>query len=142
MSLLRDFINEHDRFAAASGIELIEAGQGSALARMTVQDKHLNGLDIVHGGAVFTLADLAFAAASNSRGSAAVGINASIHYIRPVQQGSILTAQAREIFSHRTLSGYAVEVRDDQDRLVATFQGTAYKKDAPLIPETEKSRQK
>ncbi len=136
MSALKDFINQHDRFARLSGISLEEMGEGTALTRMTVQDIHLNGLNIVHGGAVFTLADLAFAAASNSRGQAAVSINASITYIRPAQEGTILTARASEVFSHRTLSGYTVQVKDDQDRLVATFQGTAYKKEKPLLPET------
>jgi len=139
MYALKDFISQHDRFAALSEIELAEVGQGMALARMTVQEKHLNGLDIVHGGAVFTLADLAFAAASNSRGRAAVGINASINYIRPAKKGSVLTARAREIFSHRTLCGYTVEVKDDQDRLVATFQGTAYKKDIPLVTDNKQT---
>ncbi|EFI34318.1 thioesterase superfamily protein [Desulfonatronospira thiodismutans ASO3-1] len=134
MSAIKDFINEHDRFARMSGIELVEVNQGSALARMTIQEMHLNGLDMVHGGALFTLADLAFAAASNSRGQAAVGINASISYIRPAKAGTVLSAQASEIFSHRTLSGYSVEVKNDQDKLVATFQGTAFKKDFPLVP--------
>ncbi|WP_291323581.1 hotdog fold thioesterase [Desulfonatronospira sp.] len=135
MSAVKEFINEHDRYARISGIELVEVDQGSALAQMTVQDMHLNGLDMVHGGALFTLADLAFAAASNSRGQAAVGINASINYIRPAKAGTLLSARAREVFSHKTLSGYSVEVKNDQDKLVATFQGTAYKKDFPLVAE-------
>lgn len=94
---------------------------------MEVQSKHLNGLKMAHGGAIFTLADLAFAAAANSRGVPAVGINASITYISSACLGDKLQARAREIFSRRTLCGYQVEVVREDSELVAVFQGTAYK---------------
>lgn len=42
-----------DRFAEFSNITLISAQQGFAVARITLADKHLNGVDIVQGGAIF-----------------------------------------------------------------------------------------
>ncbi len=128
MKDIKEFISDNDKFAAHCGIQLLEADQGTATARMVIKDEHLNGLKMTHGGALFTLADLAFAAAANSRGLAAVGINASISYIRPAGMGDILYARAREIFSNRTLSGYSVDVENESGQLVASFQGTAFKK--------------
>ena len=54
---------------------------------MTVADQHLNAADVVHGGALFTLADLVFAVASNSHGQLALGINVSISYLKAARAG-------------------------------------------------------
>ena len=61
---LKEYLSEKDRFASAAGVELLEIKEGYARARMLVQPKHLNGGGVCQGGAVFTLADLAFAAAA------------------------------------------------------------------------------
>ena len=73
-------IFKKDNFAANSGIELLEVSPGYAKARTNIEEKHLNALKTVQGGALFTLADLAFAAASNAYGSATVAINANISF--------------------------------------------------------------
>ena len=66
---------ENDLFAQHVGIELIEVAPGTAKARLKVCRHHLNGVGLTQGGVVFTLADLAFAAASNAYGFVAVAIN-------------------------------------------------------------------
>lgn len=64
MTLIEFF--KKDRFAVMAGVELLEVKQGYAKARMLVTKEHLNGGGVCQGGALFTLADLAFAAAINS----------------------------------------------------------------------------
>ena len=118
---------QRDRFARHLGIELLEMNNGRAVATMPVRQEHTNGLGMVHGGALFSLADLAFAAASNSKGQVAVAINATISYIQAPQTDS-LTAVAEEISSGRKLSTYSVTVSDGADQVCAVFQGTAYLK--------------
>jgi len=118
---------KHDRFAERSNIELLAVSPGAARARMTLQPHHCNGLGTVMGGAVFTLADFAFAAASNSHGTVAVAINASITFMKAVTTGT-LWAEARELTRNFKLGSYTVEVRDDQGDLVAVFQGLVYRK--------------
>ena len=71
MKEIKEFINR-DQFAKHSGIELLSVALGQAIARMTVHPWHLNGVGTVQGGAIFTLADFAFAAACNSHGKVAV----------------------------------------------------------------------
>ncbi|MCX8109476.1 MAG: PaaI family thioesterase [Verrucomicrobiae bacterium] len=123
---VRQFL-EDDNFARHSGIELVSIEPGHAIARMTVKPTHLNGYRIVQGGAIFTLADLAFAAASNSHGTIAVAINVSITFIKATKNG-LLQAEAREVACNPKLGTYIVEVRDDQGDLVAQFQGLVYRK--------------
>jgi acyl-CoA thioesterase len=116
-----------DQFAARSGIELLEAANGHAKARMTLQPHHWNGLNSAHGGAIFTLADFAFAAASNSHGTVAVAIDANITFMKAAATGT-LYAEAKELARNFKLGSYTVEVRDEQGDLIAQFHGLAYRK--------------
>jgi acyl-CoA thioesterase len=130
MSDLRTFFGG-DLFAARNGVELLELEEGRALARLTVSGEHLNAAGVVQGGAVFTLADFAFAAASNSRGNVALAIEAHVTFLRAVREG-VLLAEAREESGSRRLSTCTVRVTDEGGELVALFTGTAYRKDDPL----------
>ena len=120
-----------DKFADRCNIELLSVSPGQARAKMTLHPHHLNGLGTVMGGAIFTLADFAFAAASNSHGTVAVAINVSISFVKAATTGS-LWAEAREISKNFKIGSYTVEVKDDQGDLVALFQGMVYRKKDPL----------
>lgn len=125
---------ERDRFASHAGITLLDVSEGRARARLQVSPMHLNGVGIVQGGAVFTLADFAFAAASNSRGRVAVAIDVSISFVKAVS-GGVLTADAREEALSERISTCVVRVTDEAGELVALFKGTAYRKrPAPAGP--------
>ena len=116
-----------DQYAKLSGIEIVSVTAGHAVAKMPVQPCHLNALGVVQGGAIFTLADLAFGAACNSCGVVTLAINASITFMKAVTTGT-LTATARELDSNSKLGTYTVDITDEQGNLVAVFQGLAYRK--------------
>jgi len=124
---LKRFFNSRDRLCRCLGIEVTDIGHGTASTRMTIEEKHLNGADVVQGGAIFTLADLAFGAACNSGGTLALGVNMTIAFTKPGLAGT-LTAHARETAAAGPLSTYVVEVKDEGGETIATFQGTAYRK--------------
>ena len=88
--------SKNDRFAKHVGLELLEVSEGKAKVRLKIRQEHLNGTGLVHGGAIFTLADFAFAVASNSHGTIALGINANISYLQAARDG-ILIADALEV---------------------------------------------
>lgn len=116
-----------DKFAERANIELLSVAPGHARAKMTLHPHHLNGYGTVQGGAIFTLADFAFAAASNSHGTVAVAVNVSITFMKAGQAGT-LWAEARELSRNFKLGSYTVDVKDDAGDLVAVFQGMAYRK--------------
>lgn len=118
---------KRDKFALYCGIELVEVSPGSAKAEMIIKKEHLNGLNTVHGGAIFTLADLTFAAAANSYGQVTVAINANITYMKALTTGKI-TAEAREISRNPKLSTYTIDIYDEEGEVAAVFQGLAYQK--------------
>jgi acyl-CoA thioesterase len=126
METMKRFFKK-DKFAERANVELLSVSPGTARAKMTLHSHHLNGYGTVQGGAIFTLADFAFAAASNSHGQVAVAINVSITFMKAGKAGT-LWAEAREVSKNFKLGSYTVEVKDDAGELVAVFQGLAYRK--------------
>jgi len=127
METIKKFFVDNDQFARHSGIELLSVSPGQARAKMTLHPYHWNGVQMAHGGAIFTLADFAFAAASNSHGTLAVAVNVNITFLKAASTGT-LWAEAREVSKSFKLGSYTIEVKDDQGELVALFQGLAYRK--------------
>ena len=123
---IKKFFNG-DRLAEYLGIELVEVSMGKAVARMEIREEHLNGIDTVHGGAIFTLADFAFAVAANSHGRVTVAINVSISFMKASTKGT-LTAVANEISLNPKIATYTVNICNDDGELIAIFQGLAYRK--------------
>ena len=118
---------KNDRFAELVGIRLIKVTKGYALAELTLNKNHLNGIDKVQGGVIFTLADYAFGAASNSQGFMTVGINVNISYYKsPI--GKVIRAEAREISTQNKICGYEINVLDEDGSLIAHVNGLGYRK--------------
>jgi acyl-CoA thioesterase len=117
-----------DPFARSLGVELVEVAPGYGKVAMTVRDDMLNSHDTAHGGAVFSLADAAFAVASNSHGPLAVALEISVNYIAPAHPGDRLVAEAREESLGRRIGVYRLHVTREDGTLVAVAQATAYRK--------------
>ena len=120
-----------DRYAAFSGIELLDAEPGRARAKMEIRDRHLNSFGAVQGGAIFTLADLAFAAAVNAHGNMAVSVETSIRFFKGVSLGTLF-AEAKVVNAHAKLATFEARVTNEKAELIALFTATAYRKDTPL----------
>lgn len=116
-----------DRWARDAGIGLVEVSPGQATVRMEVEERHKNSHGTVHGGALFTLADTAFALASNSHGVPAAAINAHISYVTAAREGT-LYARAEEFSINPAIATYTVTITDDAGTRIAIFQGMVYRK--------------
>ena len=118
---------KNDRFAGLIGVEIVEHGAGTAKARLELREEHLNSANTAHGGLIFSLADAVFSVASNSHGTLAMAINVNISFFKAVTKG-VLTAEGQEISFNPRLATYLIEVRDETGDMVASFQGTVYRK--------------
>lgn len=129
---LKEFF-KGDSFAALAGIELLEIGDGYGKARMLITPDHLNGGGFCQGGAIFTLADLAFAAAVNSHSILTVSTSSNITFVRSVREGYVY-AEAHEIVNHHKMPYAEVRVTDEKGELVAVFTSSGFRKKAnPLV---------
>jgi acyl-CoA thioesterase len=118
-----------DKYAAYLGIELLEAGEAYCKVRLPIKKQFLNAADVVHGGLIFTLADVAFAVASNSHGQLALAINANISFLRSKSYGTLF-AEAKEICDPHRLGAYDVLVTDEDNTVIAKFNGMVYRKNS------------
>ncbi len=117
-----------DGFSAWMGMEVVEVSEGRASVRMKVRHEMLNGHGVAHGGITFTLADSAFAFASNSHGQKAVSIETSINHIKAVFEGDELVAVAQKESISKSLGQYIVRVMRGEE-LVGLFKGVVFRKD-------------
>lgn len=113
-------------FVLTTGIELESLSLESAVVSMPLRGRR-NSIDTGHGGAIFTLADEAFALSSNLGTDVWVALSCNISYHRPAL-GERITATSRLINSTRNHALYEVLVHD-AERHVATFQGLAVRLD-------------
>jgi acyl-CoA thioesterase len=120
---------KNDQYAALTGIELKEAGEGFAKASLIIADMHLNANGVTQGGVIFTLADFVTGVASNSHGEMAASINGHVNFLRTSRLGDVLIAEAQERFLHKRLGNYQVNVTNQHGALIATLETTVYRKD-------------
>ena len=105
------------------GMSLDAVGPGTATMSFTVQEHHLNGHRICHGGYIFTLADSAFAFACNSYNQVTVAQTNSITFVSPGQPYERLTARATEVSRSGRSGVYDITVTGEDGRTVALFRG-------------------
>lgn len=115
-----------DPFVNYLGAEFTEVGPGSAVARMTLGEQHMNFIGTCHGGVLFSLADAAFGLASNSHGRLAAAVDGHIGFTAPANVGEQLVATAREVNRSKRIGTYRVDVHRGDGSPVATFTGTVY----------------
>lgn len=114
-----------DRFATVNGAVIDAIEEGYAKCSMELNDTHRNALGAVMGGAIFTLADFAFAVASNWNKSPQVSLNASISFLGRAK-GSKLIAEARKIKEGRKTCYYEVMISDELGNQVAHMTSNGF----------------
>ena len=126
------FMMKEDLFSRWLGIEVIEAREGYSKIKMTVRKEMINGIGVVHGGVAFSLADSAFAFACNSRNNLSLAIDTSINFVKAVNVGDVLTAEAKEMHNGKSTGLYHIEVTNQDDARVALFKGTCFRTGKPI----------
>ena len=117
-----------DKFAEYLNIKTIFAKDGYAKVSLDVRPYFLNGESVVHGGVVFTLADFAFALASNSGKDTALAVNCDIQFIKAGKIGDELFAEAELISRSRRLGTYRIIVTNKTGDILASVQSMSYYK--------------
>ena len=138
-----DAVRRHiakDAFARFLGATVEIPKPGCSRVTLTVTKEMVNFHGITHGGLIFTLGDIAFAAAGNSYGQTAVALNVNICFLKASVIGDCLVAEAREVHAGGRTALYEIQVYNQRTGdLLATSQDLVYrKKEWFVAPETEK----
>jgi acyl-CoA thioesterase len=114
----------NDLYSQSLGMRIVEAEPERCLMAMTVADQHLNGHKICHGGAIFSLADTAFAHACNSHNLVTVSQSGAMSYLAQGQLGQTLLAEAVKAGGAGRSQIYDIKVWvEETGELVALFRG-------------------
>jgi len=124
---------ENDFFSQWMGVEVLEVKEGYSRIKMTIRKEMVNGFGIVHGGLPFSLADSAFAFACNNRDNLSVALDVTITFMKAVNIGDMLTAEAKEIHNGRSTGVYLISVTNQNNEQVALFKGTCFRTGKRLI---------
>ena len=118
---------DHDAFSQWLGIKVLEVRAGYALLSMKVRREMVNGFLVCHGGITFSLADSAFAFASNGHGRLSLALEANISYPAPVHVDDTLTAEAVELSIGNRTGVFQVTITNQDETVVGVFRGTVYR---------------
>lgn len=113
---------ESEPYVILFGIKVLELKKGYSLVQMKAKKNYDNIFSITHGGAIFSLVDVAFGSAANSYGTVAVALNVSINYMKSVLAGDTLTAEATEISRGRKIATYNIIVRNGSNKINAPVE--------------------
>ena len=123
---------EKEPFGKKFGLRLVDVQAGYAKVEMRFTQDLENMFGMAHGGAIFSLIDAASEIASNSHGTMAVALNMNINYLASPEKGAMLSAKAKEINRTKKTAVYNIEVRDEQNKLIASCQSIVYRLEKPL----------
>src|SRR5436305_41526 len=107
---------EHDTFSQWLGIEILKLKEGYCKLKMTIREEMVNGFLVVHGGVTFSLADSALAFACNNRNNLSLAIECNISFLKQVNVGDELTAEAKEIHNGKSTGVYSINVTNQNDQ--------------------------
>ena len=114
----REFFKNDIYATEVTGIEIIEAREGYAKCSLKIEDKHKNAVGQVMGGVLFTMADFAFAIASNIGQSTTVTQTSQIMCLSAVK-GNVLYAETEKIRAGKRSCFYKIMISDDVGTQVA-----------------------
>ena len=131
------YIKENDRLVDLLGIEIVDVKPGYARVSLRVEKKHLNAAGVCQGGVIFTLADIAFAIASNSHGKSALAMDVSISFLKAVGVGEVVYAEAVEEYLGRNTASYLIRVFNQDGKKVALLKARAFRFEEDFPPESQ-----
>lgn len=124
---------QHDAFSNWLGIELLQVNEGYCRIKMNIRKEMVNGFGVVHGGVTFSFADSALAFACNNRNNLSLALDVTISFLKPVQVGDVLIAEAKEMHNGKSTGVYLIEVKNQDNAVVALFKGTCFRTGKELI---------
>lgn len=114
-----NYRNQNNAFARMLGIETVDLQLGYARAVMPINDQNRNPQGAVHGGVLYTLADIAGGNAAASHGEWVATIDSDFHFLRAGLNIESLSAEATELKYGKRLAVYSITVKDNKDTVLA-----------------------
>ena len=128
-----------DEASRGLGMRLVSVAPGRAELTMTVTDRMVNGHKNCHGGFIFTLADSAFAFASNTYDQRTVAQHCAVTFVAPGRLGDELTARAVEKQRGGRSGIYDITVTRQDGSVIAEFRGHSRTIEGSLLAQSART---
>lgn len=129
---MRNYVEKHDKLVRYLQMTIETATPDFARVTMPLTENHKNGMGMAHGGAIFSLADVAFGAAANAgKDMGVVSLSTTIEFLRPGKTGP-LAAESYVVRKGQRIQSYTVKVFDGEGELIAQCMASGYQTDVPL----------
>ncbi|MDR3320667.1 MAG: PaaI family thioesterase [Desulfovibrio sp.] len=123
---MENYVADHDKLVRYLDMTIEEVRKDYAKVSMPLTEHHRNGWGMAHGGAIFSLADVAFGAAANAATkTAVVCLTTTVEFLRPGKVGP-LAAEAKIVRAGQHIMSYDVEVFDGLGALIAKCMCTGF----------------
>ena len=127
---------QKDPFAHFLGASVKIVEPGHSRVTLTITEDMVNFHGITHGGIIFSLGDIAFAAASNSHGQTAVALNVAINFLKASSVGDQLVAEAIEQSAAGPIAHYDIIIKNARtNEIIAKSQDLVYRKKDWFVPQ-------
>lgn len=120
LDALRQSHNQKNNFSRLLGIKITQISEGFAQAEAEVTPDLLNPIGSLHGGLLYTIADIAGGGAASSHGDYVTTIEGSIHYLRAGLRTEKITATATELKRGKKILVYSLSIKDQDGAELAT----------------------
>ncbi len=130
---LQHLIN-HNSFLAINHIELTDVGTDWAIMELKAQEDSLNPMGLVHGGALFTMADSAGGAAARTDGRNYVTLSSSFTFLRSGLPGDLIQAKGRVRRRGKTTCYTDVDITNQKGDLLANGSFIYFHVPEPDLP--------
>jgi len=117
-------LEEQEPIASFLKMRLLELSPGYTKVTMKLTPEYQNFNGLIFGGIVMSIADQAFAYASNSLAFPSYATQFNIHFIAGADVGDELTAECRVVRSGRRVGISEITVTNQEDKLIAKATGT------------------
>jgi acyl-CoA thioesterase len=118
--------NRDNKFANFVGIKTLEVKPGYAKGELVLRPEHMNILGSVHGGCIYTLADVMCGSAGLLYEERVTTVSSSFHFLSPALRVEKLIAEATEIKHGKKIRVIRVDIFREQSKLIASGTFTFY----------------
>ena len=121
-------------FAVYNHVEMVCVEPDHAVFRLNIRPESKNSYGMVHGGAIYAMADNATGFAAHTDGRSYVTQTSTLHFLRNQPEGEI-QADARVRHRGRSTCLVGVDILGEDETLLATGEFTFFCVDASRIKE-------
>lgn len=112
-------------YSSFLGIKVVELSHCYSKVVLVMRPEHMNSVGRVHGGLIMSLADQAFACATNTFGGVYVAIQFNTNFFASPKEGDTVYAECRVVHPGKTIAVVEVVITDSHGRLIARATGTS-----------------